>query len=694
MTQHLGKYEIQRELGRGAFGTVYLARDTVLDVPRALKVLHPALVMDGTVVERFHREARLAARLEHPHIVPVYDFGQAEGHFYLAMRYMEGGSLKEHLAQGPLPWDEVMRIVQEVAAGLAYAHAQGVVHRDLKPGNILFDAQGRAAVTDFGLAKALRGAGDSASLTMSGGLIGTPAYMAPELWQGKPATPATDQYALACMVYEMVIGKALFGGDTPWEVMERHKEGPRFPERWPEGVPAGLEEVLRKALAQDPERRYPDVRTFARALSGLGKKRYLDSETSAEVLVLGEVLGEDWEKALLGMERNLPTMPRVTPSPSHLSSKQERGLGRGRKRGGRSVLLTAGLRLVVGLTVLLVIGGLLSLGGQWINSTLFERLALAGTPYPTPDVSTTTTNVEQLVPLARWDVENDVYSVVFSPDGRLLASGVGYTARVWRVADGELQRIMKGHEGPVYGAAFSPDGTLLASGSSDHTVRLWRVSDGVLLRDLEGHGSAVYGVVFSPDGTLLASGSGDGTVRVWRTSDGELLRILRGNTSGISIFSVAFSPDGTLLASGAEDGSIYLWRVSDGTLYRTLTAHMSAVTDLAFSPDGRLLASGAWDNTARLWLVASGEVLHSLKATKGDRSGPVYVSFSPDGKLLASGSGAWRDKTVRMWQVSDGAMLRSFRSADVVHGIAFSPDGRLLALGLEDNTIRLWGVQP
>ena len=607
MVQQVGKYEILRELGRGAFGTVYLARDTVLDVPRALKVLHPALLADATAVERFRREARLAARLEHPNIATVYDFGQAEDRFYLAMRYMEGGSLKERLEQGPLPWEEVVRIVHDVAAGLAYAHEQGVVHRDLKPGNILFDAKGRAAVTDFGLAKALRGAGESMSLTMSGGLIGTPAYMAPELWQGQEATPATDQYALACIVYEMVTGKVLFSGDTPWEVVGKHKEGPRFPERWPEGVPEGVSEVLAKGLATEAEKRYPDILAFSEAMAGVDKP-----------FVAGGVRKE------------------------RKDYQTEEGSGQGKVsvQGERARVEQKGQ---VSLSLLRVLGKGNNGTVQSVSFSPDGELLASGSSDGTVQLWRISDGT--LLHAFRGHA-SQVNSVVFAPSGTMLASGsADTTVRLWGMVARKLMlaQTLK-HSKGVRSVAFSPDGNLLACGTGLKSVLIWDLSHRKSAGYRRGHKKIVYSVAFSPDGKLMASGSGDKTVQIHPTMVGKGKRHVLGGHSK-SVMSVAFSPNGAHIASGSIDKTIRLWRVPDGALLRILEGHTSQVNSVVFSPNGMLLASGATDHTVRLWRVTDGALMYTLKSDIGSvRS----VAFSPGGRVLATGSS---DGMVRLWRV-------------------------------------------
>ncbi len=247
----LNKFEIQEELGRGGFGVVYKALDTVLGRTVAIKVLHPNLVNDPSFLSRFSKEAQIAAQLDHPNLVPVYDFGHEDGRYYIVMGYMSGGSLKDRLAkEGKLSPERALEIIEQVGRGIDYAHRKGIVHRDLKPGNILFDDEGRARVSDMGFAKVLSG-GAGISMSISGGVVGTPAYMAPEIWKGQEASPATDVYSLACILSEMVTGEVLFDGDTTPAVMTRHFEPIHIPMDVPEAWRRGLE----AGLATDPNRR-------------------------------------------------------------------------------------------------------------------------------------------------------------------------------------------------------------------------------------------------------------------------------------------------------------------------------------------------------------------------------------------------------------------------------------------------------
>ena len=269
--RQLGKYTIVRELGRGGFATVYLAQDTVLRRAVALKVLHPALLTDPAFVSRFESEARAIAQFEHPHIATIYELGHYEGRLCIAMPLMAGGSLAERIQQrGPLAFDDAARVLSEVADALDHAHASGFIHRDVKPSNILFNTRGSAVLADFGLVKAAESS--VIARTTLGGLLGTPAYMAPEVWEGKGDTPQTDVYALGCVLYEMLTGAVLFKGDTPPAVMLTHFQPRRYPNHWPGGTPPDIAQVLDRALAREPAERSVSAGALVAELRELGEQ--------------------------------------------------------------------------------------------------------------------------------------------------------------------------------------------------------------------------------------------------------------------------------------------------------------------------------------------------------------------------------------------------------------------------------------
>jgi formylglycine-generating enzyme required for sulfatase activity len=276
----LGKYELQEKLGEGTYAEVFRAINTALGNTVALKVLRSEM-MTVEAFGRFRQEAQAASGLDHSQIVDVIDMDEAGGSYFLVMRYVEGPSLAGMLEQrGALPWGEALDIAQQTAAALDFAHQKGLVHRDVKPSNILVSAEKGAVLTDFGLVKAIEA---GAKKTRSGMIPGTPQYTPPEIWDGQEASPASDQYALACVVCEMLTGETLFDGPTPYAVMKKHSTTPQFPKKWPKGVPEGVQALLAKGLAMLPEERFASCGEFVTALAG--KSDQQESKPVAQTLV-------------------------------------------------------------------------------------------------------------------------------------------------------------------------------------------------------------------------------------------------------------------------------------------------------------------------------------------------------------------------------------------------------------------------
>ncbi|MBE9035462.1 nSTAND1 domain-containing NTPase [aff. Roholtiella sp. LEGE 12411] len=288
-----------------------------------------------------------------------------------------------------------------------------------------------------------------------------------------------------------------------------------------------------------------------------------------------------------------------------------------------------------------------------------------------------------------------VWGVIFSPDGKLLASGSrDQSVKVWR-PDGTLLQTLKGHTDAVTSVSFSPDGQSLASASLDKTVQIWHKNpitgefDSQPSKTLSGQGDWVYSVSFSPDGELLATGGKDKTIKLWR-QDGSLIKILKGHQGWVNW--VSFSPDGQFIASASEDKTVKIWR-RDGSLVKTLHGHQQSVTVVTFSPDGRLLASTGRDKTVKLWQVehSSKDILdfRAYKSLQQHTSTVWSLSFSSDGEKLASAS---EDNTINLWSTT-GILLKTFKGhSDAVVSVAFSPDGKLLASGSHDKSVKLWSL--
>ncbi|HWT01224.1 MAG TPA: protein kinase [Pyrinomonadaceae bacterium] len=283
--QHVGRYEVLELIGSGGMGDVYLARDTRLGRKVALKFLPDYLADDAGRVRRFEQEARAASALNHPNILTIYEIGQSDARYFIATEFIDGSTLRERIQGGPMRADDALEVASQVASALAKAHQAGIVHRDVKPENIMLDADGRAKVLDFGLAKFtphLNAGGASATAstlyTAPGLVIGTTAYMSPEQARGREVDARTDIWSLGCVLYEMVTGRPPFGGETRADVLAAVLE--REPEPLAGAtppVPAELQRITKKALQKDREKRYQTSKDLALDLENL--RRELDADT-------------------------------------------------------------------------------------------------------------------------------------------------------------------------------------------------------------------------------------------------------------------------------------------------------------------------------------------------------------------------------------------------------------------------------
>jgi serine/threonine-protein kinase len=250
------RYELVNHVARGGMAQVYLAKDLLLDRPVALKVLFPELSVDQAFVRRFRREAQAAANLTHPNIVSIYDWGEGARTYFIVMEYVDGRTLAQLIAQGPLEPTRAASIAADVAGALAFAHRHGVIHRDVKPGNVLIDNSGQVKVTDFGIARAV-GGGAQEGLTQTGAVMGTATYFSPEQAQGQPVDARSDIYSLGVVLYEMVTGRIPFAGDNPVAIAYKHvREDPVAPTLVNQAVPPPLEAIILQAMAKDPQLRY------------------------------------------------------------------------------------------------------------------------------------------------------------------------------------------------------------------------------------------------------------------------------------------------------------------------------------------------------------------------------------------------------------------------------------------------------
>ena len=584
-SQQLGKYEILGQIGRGGFATVYRALDTTLRREVALKILHPQLLTDTAFVGRFQHEARTLAGLRHPHIVTIYEVGEVEGQLFIVMELAQGSSLAGAIAErGHLPWQETLALLRPVCQALDYAHRRGVVHRDLKPANILLDEERGPLLTDFGFARLM--AESSASLSLSGGILGTPAYIAPEVWELSGAEAPVDIYALGCIVNEVLTGEVLFAGQSPMEVMRAHDRGPRFPAQWPQGIPEGVEPPLKKALARDPAHRFETAGAFAAELEGLAVA-VEDPLADPYQSLQDAVAGGEWEHAsrlaggILERDRDYRDVPALArrateamrPPPREAPAVEPKGRGAPVGRPFRWWWLGL-LGIIAVLVAILVLKLLVGPRNTWLafvsdrdgNAEIY-MLDRNGHP----------TRLTQ-------DPGRDA-DPAWSPNKRRIAFCSGRDGDLeiyWVNADGTKSGQVTDHPARDTQPAWHPNGRYIAFTSDrDGKREIYEVGPDGIRRITSSPGdSESWDPAWAPDSTLLFTSDRGGKREVHRiTPSGEVMRVTHTPGDGES-WSPAWARSGGYVAFVSDrDGGTEVYAIAgDGSVSRVTHTPGSSVS--------------------------------------------------------------------------------------------------------------------
>lgn len=630
---------MRAKVGAGASGTVYRAYDPQLDREVALKLPNPGVMTDANRAERFLREARIAARLWHQHIVPVFDAGKDGEQFYIATAFVDGQPLSESIPERGTDFARAARLARELAEALAFAHERQIVHRDVKPQNVMIDKRDRVLLMDFGLAALQRE--EEARLTRDGAVLGTPAYMAPEQAKGQSAdvTPAADQYAVGVVLYELLTGEVPFKGPIATVIHNVIRTEPEPPSARRPDVPADLEAICLKAMSKRPEHRYASCAALADEL-----RRWQERAAAAP--------------------------------PASAVPRRDSGLPRPWAVVARLLCVAA----VVALALHAETRGPNPRGAP-------PRPALAAKDYWIAGAK-----VKALLTINH---DKAVYCAAYSSDGSRIVTGCeDKVARVWDAKSGKQLSEFKGHTGFVNSAAFSLDGARVVTGGSENTARVWAANTGDELFSLKGHSGSVLSALFSPDGTRIVTGSSDYKAKVWDAGTGKELHLLAGHSDYVR--AVEFGPDGRRVLTASDDKNVKIWTPGSGTEPLVLAGHKDYVFRASFRPDGQRVVTASRDKSVRMWDANTGKELFALP----DFSGSVRrVAFSPDGALIVTVNedkvaDKSLDKVVKVWDAMTGALLISFPDfAMSVLAVTFSPDGKYVLTASADNTVKVWEAE-
>jgi serine/threonine protein kinase/WD40 repeat protein len=724
-------YEILEELGRGGMGIVYKARHRELGRIVALKVLRPDALGEETEA-RLRREAEALARVQHPHIVQIYEVGLAGGQPYLALEYVSGGTLADRLRAGPMPAREAASLVRSVAMAIHAAHEQGLVHRDLKPANILL-AGGRGEgsgvskegsgssssltpdtwplapvpkVTDFGLVKRL----DGTDLSRTGELIGTPNYMAPEQASGaKGIGPGVDVYALGTILYEALTGRPPFLGETPMSVLTQVASAdPVLPSRLHRGVPRDLEAVVLKCLEKSPARRYASALdlaedldrylagkpTEARPLSLVGRvaklvrRHPLPAGLLALIAVslVGGLLGILWQWRQAVQARG--DLQEALLSETEQRRRTEQSLY-------QTCIAQAALLWDSGQAAQArdLLAACLPRAGEkdlrawewyYLDRLLHAEVRTLRLPGPVNGLSRcppTSGSADELAVALGSSASAGL--------NRRPGSGRPPQPTAAALTTGFLQPTVPASSlrpGPLLPGAGSvavqPGGTLVAWATGRQLV-LGDRTTGQLVRTIDLP-VEVAGLCFTHDGKRLLTNGG---VRRLRELDPATGETVAEHEIGVGLPAVLVpQPGGPLLAVGDRPtGRLLVYELPGFRLVTSLRSQGHGILAAAFSPDGRRLAAGSQSGDVSVWEVKGWREVWRFQSG-GE---PVQaLAFSPDGKSLATGG---LDHAVRLWDLTSGQPVSVYRGHEAeVLGLAFGPRGDWLASGSRDQTVRVW----
>jgi serine/threonine protein kinase/WD40 repeat protein len=693
-----GKFEIEKELGQGAMGQVYLAHDPILDRHVALKTVAPALLTSKDTLARFQREARAAARLQHPNIVTIFEVGEVEGTHYIAMEFVEGIELAEAMSPlDRLTVEQRVRLVVDICRGLDFAHKMGVIHRDVKPANIRVTPEGVVKILDFGIAKSLRGTDlTDPNLTQQGMVLGTPSYLSPELVQGGKVDHYADMWAVGVILHEMLVGRRPFEAPTIASLIHRIVSEPLPPlDTKALRLPEPLAAAAVKALEKDKERRFANLGEMAKALlAAIGATP--PPETPLEPVVRKRAYEANFAEA-----RRLMTEGDLSGA---LEAARRAQALDGTRTGIVSLIRVIEERLGSLDSVESLPG---AAAGSQATRTVASRVlpppvgaaTVPSLPVPPGPLDTATLRARgasAFRELGTFGEPPATKEAVLSPVADILAvAGADGAIRLWDLRSRNRAHVLRtdlhrrtGHDAAALCLGFSPDGTLLASAHVDGVVHLWDMAKGEEVPVRLRHDESVGTLAFSPDGSTLATGSLDASLRLWDVGaalSGEARRELVRQPSGVT--ALAWTGGGEWILTGHASRVLRLTDPHRSRLLATMRGPEGLVSLLVLSPDGRHVVVASHDRTVRLFDLATREPAGQLGPL---RRPATALCFLADGGYLAT---VCQDSSVQLWDLATrtpGATLWGPADESFV-GLALFGESNHLAVALADGRIRVWG---
>jgi serine/threonine protein kinase len=609
--QQIGNYKLTRLLGRGGFAEVYLGTHIYLKTQIALKLLYGKLTPQD--VQSFIQEAQTIAALKHPHIVRVFDFGVEQMMPYIIMDYASSGTMRDRYPSGKcLPLPQILSHVKQMASALAYTHERNLIHRDVKPENMLLDEQSQVLLSDFGIATV---AHSTASMQTQDS-IGTVHYMAPEQLRGYP-TPASDQYSLGIVVYEWLCGERPFQGANFIEIgMKQATELPPSLRQKNSTLSPEIEQVVFKALAKNAKQRFPHIQDFVQAL----------------------------ERALHG--NSLTTTIMSPKQPLQLDALSNTSVLSHSTSNRNPAISTISQSTPSSIGTLLYRYSEHKKGRLSPASDIDSINTICWSPDSTCVASRSSIFIHV------WNVRTGQVErketgmvVALSPDGTRLVTGEGekelqvWSTKTWN----KLQKFPLITEAQYL--SYSPNGQYilaLSSSHSDQAAHIYEASSRRHLTRFNKHSGDIRTACWSPDSSSIASAGEDEAVQIWSATEGKALAIYQEYKH--RILAVAWSPNGKYIACAGLGGEVHVWEVTIEKAILVYTQHSKNVNAIAWSPDSRLIASASDDRTVRIWEVIEGE---SIYVYQQHNKRVETVSWSPDGSCISSGGG---DVEVHIWQ--------------------------------------------